>query len=63
MRNRMLRCPRLYWNVPPRSLSSKVDGHVAEKDEYNGSSSGAFSALSALTASYLSDTLSTEYSK
>jgi hypothetical protein len=33
MRNLMLRCPRLFWKISPRSLSFKVDGHVAEKAE------------------------------
>ncbi len=59
----MLRCPRPFSNVSPRSLSFMVDGHAAEKAESNGSSTGAFSARLALTASYLSDTLSKEYSK
>lgn len=39
----MLRCPRLFWNVSPRSLSFKVDDHVAEKAESKGSSTGTFS--------------------
>ncbi len=63
MRSLMLRRPRLLWKVSPRSLSFKLDGHVAEKAESNGSSTGAFSARLALTASYLSATLSIEYRK
>jgi len=59
----MLRCPRLFSNVSPRSLRVMVDGHAAEKAESNGGSTGAFSARLALTASYLSATLSTEYRK
>ncbi len=63
MRKLMLRCPRLFWNVSPRSLSSKVDGSRGGEGRVQGSSTGAFSPHSALTASYLSDTLSIDFSK
>ncbi len=36
------RCPPLFWNVSPLPLTYKVDGHLAEKAESNGSSTGAF---------------------
>ena len=39
----MLRCPRLFWNVSPRSLSITADGHAAAQAQSNCGSTGALS--------------------